>query len=73
MPLRRKRRVIKSSDQLPDRCWALPKEILNLFNNQEHKNKEEAKPNLVSEEFALKAMALVKANTQSIKVPDILK
>ena len=47
------------------------KELFESVQLEESEIKEQ--PNYVSEEFALKAMAIAKANSQSIKVSDVLK
>lgn len=50
----------------------MPQEFLDLFEEKEQTKEVESNTNLVSEEFALKAMAIAKANSQTIKVSDIL-
>jgi len=56
----------------------VPREVLeSLRGKQEEKQEEMEKPipaleGMVSETFALKAMAIAKANTQTIKMSDIL-
>lgn len=54
-----------------DGVMNLPKEFLDLF-EQDVVEETKQKEGYVSESFALKAMALAKANTNTIKVSDIL-
>lgn len=52
----------------------IPSEFLSLFEDKEEEDEKTShKEGYVSEMFALKAMALAKANTQSIKVSDIIR
>lgn len=52
----------------------MPSDFLKLFEEKEDVVEEtKQKEGYVSESFALKAMALAKANTQTIKVSDIIK
>tara|TARA_R110002012_G_scaffold321174_1_gene547886 strand:+ start:1118 stop:1411 length:294 start_codon:yes stop_codon:yes gene_type:complete len=51
----------------------LPDGFIDIFDNGIPKKEDVEVDKMVSESFALKAMALAKANTQSIKISDILK
>lgn len=54
--------------------YKMPSDFLKLFEEKEEVVEETTqKEGYVSESFALKAMALAKANTQTIKVSDIIK